>query len=150
MTPCPTGAGRPDRLFSTGEARLDRWYKLALAAQGWAAKPDKRGRAAVEAALDELRPAESFFGYPGPRLLRAIEDQIAQGDGGDVARLVQRINGALVSNTSRADAADRETSDDTTEGAGALRLPPRLDSGETRRPYFELLIVSPAPPARWP
>ena len=145
-----TNPERVDRLFSTGEARLDRWYKLALAAQVWAAKPDKNGRAAVETAFAELRQPESFFGYPGPRLLRAIEDQIAQGDGGDVARLVQRINGALMSNSYRADASDWETTDEAADGSGALRLPPRLDSGETRRPYFELLIVSPAPPARWP
>ena len=115
---------RIDRLFSTGEARLDRWYNLALAAQTWAARPDKSGRAAVEAALAELRPSESFFGYPGPRLLRAIEDQIAQGDGGDVARLVQRINTALMSDSYRADASDWDTTDDATEGPGALRLPP--------------------------
>ena len=123
MTPVHTGAQRVDRLFSTGEARLDRWYNLALAAQTWAAKPDKSGRAAVETAFAELRQAENFFGYPGPRLLRAIEDEIAQGDGGDVARLVGRINTALLSNSYRADASDWETSDDTTEGAGALRLP---------------------------
>ena len=42
-------AGR-DRL-STGEARIDRGYKLALAAQAWAARPDKASRAAVDAAL---------------------------------------------------------------------------------------------------
>ena len=142
-------AERIDRLFSTGAARLDRWYELTLAAQSWAARPDKRGRSVVEAALAELRPAESFFGYPGPRLLRALEDQIAQGDAGDVARLVQRINNALLSDSYRADASDWETADDAAEGPGAVRLPPRLDSGETRRPYFELLIVSPAPPARW-
>jgi arginine decarboxylase len=141
---------RVDRLFSTGEARLDRWYALSRAADAWAAKPTKSGRATVEAALAELKPSESFFGYPGPRLLRAIEDQIAQGDGGDVARLVQRINAALMSSSYRADASDWDTADDAAEGAGAVRLPPRLDTGEARRPYFELLIVSPSPPARWP
>ncbi len=116
MTPVHPGAQRVDRLFSTGEARLDRWYNLALAAQIWAAKPDKSGRAAVETAFAELRQAENFFGYPGPRLLRAIEDEIAQGDGGDVARLVRRINAALLSNSYRADASDWETTDDATDG----------------------------------
>ena len=78
-----------------------------------------------------MRPAESFFGYPGPRLLRAIEDQIAQGDAGDVARLVQRINAALMSDSYRADASDWETADDAAEGPARVRLPPRLDTGET-------------------
>src|SRR3989454_1139431 len=150
MKAVPSSPERIDRLFSTGEARLDRWYKLVFAAQAWAAKHDEGGRTAVEAAFADLRPAESFFGYPGLRLLRAIEDEIAQGDAGDIARLVQRIYNALMSNSYRADAADWETTDDATNGVAGVRLPPRLDSGETRRPYFELLIVSPAPPGRWP
>src|SRR2546428_7473933 len=150
MKAVPSSPERIDRLFSTGEARLDRWYKLVFAAQAWAAKHGEGGRTAVEAAFADLRPAESFFGYPGLRLLRAIEDEIAQGDAGDIARLVQRIYNALMSNSYRADAADWETTDDATNGVAGVRLPPRLDSGETRRPYFQLLIVSPAPPGRWP
>src|SRR2546427_1299223 len=150
MKAVPSSPERIDRLFSTGEARLDRWYKLVFAAQAWAAKHGEGGRTAVEAAFADLRPAESFFGYPGLRLLRAIEDEIAQGDAGDIARLVQRIYNALMSNSYRADAADWETTDDATNGVAGVRLPPRLESGETRRPYFELLIVSPAPPGRWP
>src|SRR3989442_15927430 len=98
-----------DRLFSTGEARLDRWYKLTFATQAWAAKHDEGGRTTVETAFAELRPAESFFGYPGPRLLRAVEDEIAQGDAGDFARLQQPIYNARCSNTYRADAAKSET-----------------------------------------
>jgi len=42
---------RIDRLFTTAEARLERWYKLVSAAQAWGVKPDKAGRAAVETAL---------------------------------------------------------------------------------------------------
>src|SRR5438128_1182433 len=149
MKAVPSSPERIDRLFSTGEARLDRWYKLTFATQAWAAKHDEGGRTAVEAAFAELRPAESFFGYPGPRLMRAIEDEIAQGDAGDIARLVQRIYNALMSNSYRADATDWETTDDATNGVAGVRLPPRLELGETRRPYFEMLIVTPAPPARW-
>ncbi len=141
---------RIDRLFSTAEARLERWYALVSVAQAWAVKPDRAARAAVEVALAELRPAESFFAYPGPRLLRAVEDEIAQGDAGDVARLVRRIYNALLSSGYRADAADWETSDDGADSDGMVRLPPRLDSADTRRPYFETLIVSAAPPSRWP
>src|SRR2546425_8449823 len=106
MKAVPSSPERIDRLFSTGEARLDRWYKLTFAAQAWAAKHDEGARTTVETAFAELRPAESFFGYPGPRLMRAIEDEIAQGDAGDIARLVQRIYNALMSNSYRADAAD--------------------------------------------
>src|SRR5262249_27244107 len=131
------------------EARLERWYRLVAATQSWSVKSDKAGRSAVESALAESRAAESFFAYPGPRLLRAIDDEIAQGDGGDVARVVRRVYNALLSNSYRADSADWETTDDATDGGGMLRLPPTIDSGERRRPYFETLIVSPAPPTPW-
>src|SRR5881296_2365212 len=150
MTSVAPNAERIDRLFSTAEARLERWYTLVSTAQAWAVKSDKAGRVAVETALAELRPAESFFAYPGPRLLRAIDEEIAQGDGGDVARLVRRMYNALLSSSYRADSADWETSDDGADGNGMVRLPPRLDSSDTRRPYFEVLIVSPAPQGRWP
>src|SRR5438876_231682 len=124
MKAVPQRPERIDRLFSTGEARLDRWYKLTFAAQAWAAKHDEGGRTAVEAAFAELRPAESFFGYPGLRLLRAIEDEIAQDDAGDIARLVQRIYNALMSKSYGADAADWETTDDATNGVAGVRLLP--------------------------
>src|SRR2546426_1144001 len=150
MTSVAPNAERIDRLFSTAEARLERWYTLVSTAHAWAVKSDKAGRVAVETALAELRPAESFFAYPGPRLLRAIDEEIAQGDGGDVARLVRRMYNALLSSSYRADSADWETSDDGADGNGMVRLPPRLDSSDTRRPYFEVLIVSPAPQGRWP
>src|SRR5881397_2591865 len=150
MTSVAPNAERIDRLFSTAEARLERWYTLVSTAQAWAVKSDKAGRVAVETALAELRPAESFFAYPGPRLLRAIDEEIAQGDGGDVARLVRRMYNALLSSSYRADSADWETSGDGADGNGMVRLPPRLDSSDTRRPYFEVLIVSPAPQGRWP
>src|SRR2546422_2210413 len=106
MTSVAPNAGGTDRLFSTAEARLERWSTLVSAAHAWAVKSDKAGRVAVETALAELRPAESFFAYPGPRLLRAIDEEIAQGDGGDVARLVRRMYNALLSSSYPAGSAD--------------------------------------------
>src|SRR2546422_2701773 len=150
MTSVAPNAGGTDRLFSTAEARLERWSTLVSAAHAWAVKSDKAGRVAVETALAELRPAESFFAYPGPRLLRAIDEEIAQGDGGDVARLVRRMYNALLSSSYRADSADWETSDDGADGNGMVRLPPRLDLSDTRPPHFQAVIVSPAPQGRWP
>src|SRR5262245_6744665 len=124
---------RIDRLFSTGEARLDRWRGLVLAADAWAARSDKAGRAAVEAALAELRPLEDYFGYPGPRLLRGLDDQIAQGDAGDVARLARRVFRALMSSSYRSEAADWEPGEEADDAASALRLPPTAPA-EARRP----------------
>ena len=113
------------------------------ASQARQERPGGRG-----VALTELRPAESFFGYPGPCSCARSRDQIAQGDGGDVARLVQRINGALLSNSYRPDASDWETSDDAAEAPerSACRRAWILvrHAGRTSM----LLIVSPAPPAR--
>ncbi len=60
MATASSGASNLDHFFSSSAARLDRWRTLNAKAQAWAA--DARGgrpgggRAAVEAALAEVRP----------------------------------------------------------------------------------------------
>ena len=91
-----------DHFFSSSAARLDRWRELNAKAQTWAAdarggKPGG-GRAAVEAALAEVRALEDFFAYPG---LAADEDAGRAHRRATTrsasARLVRRISGALLS-----------------------------------------------------
>ncbi len=140
-----------DHVFQASAMRLDRWRELHAAAQSWAAgaragKPGA-GRAAVEAALAEVSPLEDFFAYPGPRLMKALKERITDGDSMGVARLVQRLSGALLSGSYRYDAGEWETADDVAT-AVADRLPLAADGGgDARRPYFEALFVTPAPAA---
>jgi arginine decarboxylase len=72
---------RPDQLFTASATRLDLRRALNAAAQTWAAATrganPRGGRAAVEAALADVRPLEEFFAYPVPRLTSALAECIA-------------------------------------------------------------------------
>jgi arginine decarboxylase len=150
MAKATSGGPHLDHFFSSSAARLDRWRELNAAAQTWAAEARGRGtrsgRAAVEAALTEVRPLEDFFAYPGPRLMKVLAERIADDDAFGVGRLVRRMSGALLSGSYRYDSGEWEAGDDASANV-ADRLPPALDGGESRRPYFETLFVTPAPAA---
>jgi len=141
-----------DHFFSSSAARMDRWRELNAKAQAWsaAARSGKPGatRAAVEAALAEVRPLEDFFAYPGPRLMSSIAERIAGGDATATGRVIQRISGSLLSGTYRHDTDEWETADDA-GGAMADRAPLAAGHRETHRPYFETLFVTPAPQANY-
>ncbi|MBP8080664.1 MAG: hypothetical protein KAY12_00775, partial [Arenimonas sp.] len=142
-----------DNFFMTSAMRLDRWRELNASAQTWAAearsgKPHA-GRAAVEAALDEVRPLEDFFAYPGPRLMKTLADRIASDDALGVGRLVRRMSGSLLSGAYRYDSGEWETSDDGAQSV-ADRLPLAPNGSEQGRPYFETLFVTTAPSANLP
>src|SRR5947207_10113957 len=141
-----------DHFFSSSAARLDRWRELNAKAQAWAAdarsaKPGG-GRAAVEAALAEVRPLEDFFAFPGLRLMKTLAERVASDDALGTGRLVRRMSGALLSGSYRNDAGEWESSDDST-GSVPDRAP-LVSGGETRRPYFETLFVTAAPAANFP
>src|SRR5882672_1140317 len=147
MATASTGVRSLDHFFSSSAARLDRWRELNAKAQTWAAaaRTGKPGatRAAVEAALAEVRPLEDFFAYPGARLINALAERIAGDDAMGVGRMVRRISGALLSGTYRHDTGEWETADDA-GGGMADRAPLAPGHAETYRPYFETLFVTPA------
>ena len=115
-----------DHFFSSSAARLDRWRELNAKAQAWAA--DARGgkpggaRAAVEAALAEVRPLEDFFAFPGLRLMKTLAERIASDDALGTGRLVRRMSGALLSGSYRNDSGEWESSDDSA-GSVPDRMP---------------------------
>jgi arginine decarboxylase len=137
--------------FSAAEARLDRWRQLFRTARafGESSRGDaEQLRRETGRLLAEIGPLEAFWAYPGPRLLGALRDRAASGDGMGVARLVQRISSALLSGNYRREPDVWEVPDDS-EPVTADRLPPTLDHAGNHRPYFEVLIVSPAAPSAW-
>src|SRR5882672_42584 len=142
---------RIDHFFSAVAARLDLWRDLSRAAQAWAANPTSRSDAALHAscndALSAVLPMEDFQAYPGGRLLNVIKERVAASDALGTARLVQRVASALMSRSYRSDAGEWESEDDA---AGADRVMPTALGETTRRPYFEVLFVTPTPPSRWP
>src|SRR5262245_35101787 len=138
--------------FSASEARIDRWRTLNRVAKSLAAggvSPAGGPAADPKALLGELTPLEELCGYPGPRLMEQVHERLQTGDLTGFARLVQRISGALLSNSYRDDQESWKADD---EGDARLPdvLPPSLGRGQSRRPYFEILFVSPSERATWP
>jgi len=143
-----------DNIFATSAIRLDRWRDLNAKAQAWAAAArggnPKGGRAAVEAALAEVRPLEDFFAYPGHRLMNALAEQISDGDAFGVGRLVRRLSGALLSGSYRYNSGEWDTAEDTSGSSLPDRQPLSPEGAESRRPYFETMFVTAAPAANVP
>ena len=137
MTAHTKKAAHLDNFFMTSSMRLDRWRELNASAQTWAAearngKPHK-GRAEVDAALEEVRPLEDFFAYPGPRLMKTLSDRIAADDALGVASLVRRMSGSLLSGAYRHDSGEWDASDDAAP-AVADRMPLSPNGSEHGRP----------------
>lgn len=137
---------RIDRFFSMPSARADQWRELVGLAQRWEA--GKGDRKAVEAALGDLAVMEEFHAYPGVRLMTALRDRLGSDAAQSFTTLARNISMAIVTRDYKHDPAEWETSEDIAN-APADRLPPTLGRHDASRPYFEVLVVSPAPPARW-
>ncbi|AZS79364.1 decarboxylase [Achromobacter spanius] len=140
-----------DHLFSNSAARLDRWRDMNAKAQAWAgdARGGKghAGAAAVQEALAELLPMESYFAYPGTPLLRALEERLADHDAMGTARLILRMSNALLSGSYRYHDSEWTATDESSSDAQEHLLP-GLGGQAARPPYFEVLLVSPMSAAR--
>jgi arginine decarboxylase len=126
--------------------RTDSWRSVHSAAKDWAA--GSGSKAATEAALAEIAVIEEFHAFPGIRLMNRLRDRLAAGEAAVVADLVRQYADAIL--TGRY--TQMSEADGSAEGSDALPevLPSVIAGRDTRRPYFEVLLVSPQPPARWP
>jgi arginine/lysine/ornithine decarboxylase len=140
-------------LFAATERRDDVWAKLTVVGRAWSAAAS-RGQStealAAQAAtlMSEIAVLEEFWAYPGMRLMNALRERLAGGDGSAMARLAGEISAALASGAYRHDPAAWEPSVQA-EFSPADFLPPSLAPGEKHRPYFEVLSVTPIDPSRW-
>src|SRR5882724_5051164 len=145
---------RVDQFFTGAEARFDRWRLLLQAARDWEGaasqqRPEKQGyQETVSASFLELRPWEDFFAYPGQALLRTLEERITSGDATGTTRLAQSASTALLTHSYRTTLSDWE-SDEQAQMSLADRVPGSSEEGAMRRPYFEVLVVSPARSTTW-
>ena len=137
----PTKSGAPQALnefFSATEAGIDRWRSLhritrALAAADGNSRDKLRTQA--RAALAELAPLEELNGYPGPHLMGVLGERLNGGDWTALARLTQKISGALLANSYRDDASAWSDEEDGEGGMAEAILPPTLGRGQSRKPY---------------
>jgi arginine decarboxylase len=152
-TPAKPEGPRVDQFFMAGEARLDRWRTLLQASRVWdrslaQQNPNKaQHQAAVTNAFQELRQWEDFFAYPGQKLMASLEECISLGDATGAARLIQLIGNALLTHSYRTNVGDWESEDEAPINLGE-RVPLGGD-GAAHRPYFEVLVVSPARRIAW-
>ena len=138
--------------FTASEARVDRWRSLHRLAKelaestGSKTEPLKTEAADLLAAME---PIEDLCGFPGPRLMEHLHDRIRTGDWTGFLRLVQRISFALLANSYRDDPEAWKLEDEGEVHAPDI-LPPSIGRGQSRRPYFEILMVSPGERSTWP
>ena len=135
--------------FSASHARVERWRTVHRLARSLAAggKPDALRTELVEA-LQDLAPIEDLCGYPGPGLMAALKERLQTSDWTGLARLAQRISVSLLSNSYRDDPGAWLV-DEEGEAHVPEVLPPGLGRGQARKPYFEVLIVTPGERSTW-
>lgn len=138
-----------DHLVSTMEARLDAWRVLNAACRAWAATGDETAKQAVEHQLRCLRSLEEFYAFPGRQLMGNLAELAAEGEAAGAARLSARLSTALLSKSYHSNPGEWDGDESSLDNAD--RLPPALDGngGDVHRPYFEVLVVTPTPQAKW-
>ena len=139
--------------FTASWARQDRWRALHRVGKTLAGTTGRRNvdklRQEAEALVSELEPLETFCGYPGSGLMAQVRERLQRGDWTGFTRLSQRISAALLSNSYRDD-TEAWKADEEGEARLPDILPPALGRGQSRKPYFEVLVVSPGERSTWP
>src|SRR5262249_12528551 len=97
--------------------------------------------------LSAIGVTEEYFAYPGPRLIKTLQEAAAANDARATLKIAQAIDTALVTRSFRrhADNTGGEEEDDTVPEFA----PPALGRGGAHRPYFETLIVTGVPDSHW-
>jgi len=143
-----------DRFYTVAEARFDRWRSLLEAARSWERAANQqslekeRYREDLFRLFQELRQWEDFFAYPGQALLKTLSQRIHSGDATGTTRLAQAISTAILTHSYRNN-PDKWENDEQTSITLADRVPGTDKESAAYRPYFEVLVVSPAQPAAW-
>ena len=139
--------------FSAAEARIDRWCELntvGRALEGAVGQGQTADKLHAQAAglLADISPMENYWAYPGSRLMATVRESLSEDNAGVFARLVQKISNSLLTGGYRHDSA---AWDPLQEGEGHPMdvLPPDVQIGESRKPYFEVLVVTPTDPSTW-
>ena len=153
-TPVKPEAPRVDQFFMGAEARFDRWRALHQASRMWDRSTSQQDsskaehRAAVTNCFQELLQWEDFFAYPGQKLLTSLNERIVSGDAAGATRLIQSIGNALLTHSYRTNVAEWESEDQAPINL-VERVPVAGEDGAAHRPYFEVLVVSPARRTAW-
>ena len=150
-TTVPASAIPLTDFFSAMEARFDRWRQISAVVRAWqGAGQSEKADALFEEALGrfgEIAVLEAFYAYPGPRLMAAIEEALAERNAGACLRLVQRVSSALLNGSYRQGSAAWDPLQ--SEAPVPDAIPPDGQGANGYVPYFEVLIVTPTDPSQW-
>ncbi len=144
----PRKAARMDQFLLIHSARNDNWREVTSLADAWATQRGER--AAVEAMIATMAPAEEYHAYPGARLLGALIETIAANDAGGTTKLARRISNGLLTRGYRGRPGEWDVHDEMSPSETADIMPPATGEPGGRRPYFEVLFVNSQPAVRWP
>ncbi len=153
-TPVKPEAPRVDQIFMGAEARFDRWRALHKASRMWERSTSQQDsskaehQAAVTKCFQDLLQWEDFFAYPGQKLLTSLNERIVSGDAAGATRLIQSIGNALLTHSYRTNVAEWDSEDQVPVNL-VERVPVGGEDGAPHRPYFEVLVVSPARRTAW-
>jgi arginine decarboxylase len=136
---------RIDQFFAGPGARADRWRDVVDAAQAWSTGSGDRAK--FNDALAGIGSTEEYFAYPGPRLIKALQDAAAANDARATLNLARGIATALVTRSFRQH-SEGVTGQDDGDAVPDI-APPTLGRGAAHRPYFETLIVTGLPDSQW-
>ena len=139
--------------FSAAEARIDRWCEMNTVGRAWEAavtqgQPADKLLAQAAQLLGEISPLESYWAYPGSRLMATVRESIDEANAGVFARLVQKISNALLTGGYRHDSGAWDPLQESDTRPLDV-MPPDGQTGESRKPYFEVLVVTPNDPNTW-
>ncbi|MBD9523208.1 decarboxylase, partial [Ensifer sp. ENS02] len=143
----PNKTAQVDQFLLIHSARADNWREITTLADAWAA--NRGARAALEAAISAVAPAEEYYAYPGRRLLSVLAERIATDDAGGAARLARRISNGLLSHSYRGRQSEWDVHDEMSGAEVTDIMPPGTGEARGRRPYFEVLFVNSQPATRW-
>lgn len=136
-----------DHFFSAPSGRADRWRDLHSAARSWST--GGKSRRAVEVALNELGVIEEFHAFPGAELLAALRGLLQNDDATGFLSLAKRISLAIITSNYKHDPKEWQSADLSLAEPVDV-IPSSLGDSAAQRPYFEMLMVTPAPAGRWP
>lgn len=132
-------SGRVDHFFSMPAARADRWRELTALAGDWATGAiDRR---VIDDSFDALGPIEAFHAFPGRRLLTSLRERLHAGSAEAFAELARRLSRSIITRQYKRSAAEWHGDDLSIETSDAVV--DSLESRDGRRPYFEMLMVTP-------
>jgi arginine/lysine/ornithine decarboxylase len=139
--------------FSASEARTDRWRQLNATSRAWETsiargKPDDKLYTEAAQLFAEIRPLEDYWAFPGPRLMATISEVLEQRNAGVLARLLQKTSNALLTGSYRYESSAWDPLQEGEEHVPDI-LPPDVKPGESHKPYFEALVVTPNDPKMW-